>query len=68
MSDRKPPKDSDLNPDLRAKTDETYGPDQQGRDPMETISSTGKEGREWPVVWIVVAILCVLISLFIFIA
>lgn len=65
MDKRKPPKDSHLNPDLSATTDETYGPDQEGHDPMESISSSGKEGRGWPMVWVIAAVICALVSLYI---
>ncbi|WHI47026.1 hypothetical protein [Microbulbifer sp. VAAF005] len=38
MSIKKPPKDAHLNPDLHAVRDDTYGPDQEGHDPMESVS------------------------------
>lgn len=52
-----------LNPSLKRAHDETYGPDQQGTDPLETISVKKDEGTAWPIIWASVTIICVLIAL-----
>lgn len=52
-----------LNPALKQGHDGSYGPDQQGRDPMETISVRKPEGEGWSIAWAVVVIAGVLIAL-----
>ncbi|WP_295801904.1 hypothetical protein [uncultured Microbulbifer sp.] len=68
MTEKKPPKDAHLNPDLHAVHDDTYGPDQQGHDPMENVHVTTRKSSGWPLVWAFVVIACVLITLYIFFA
>ncbi|GAA5523674.1 hypothetical protein Maes01_00223 [Microbulbifer aestuariivivens] len=67
MSEKTPPKDAHLNPDLHAVHDDTYGPDQEGHDPMETVSVTPAKNRFWPRVWAIVTIVCILIAIFLLI-
>ncbi|WP_444893773.1 hypothetical protein ACJJIW_18230 [Microbulbifer sp. JMSA004] len=67
MSIKKPPKDAHLNPDLHAVRDDTYGPDQEGHDPMESVSVKPEKKRLWPMVWAIVTIACVLIAVFLLI-
>lgn len=54
--------DAPLNPSLKQVHDRTYGPDQSGTDPMETVSVKKDEGAAWPMIWAVVTILCVIIA------
>lgn len=61
-----PPQDSEgapLNPSLKQVRDDSYGPDQEGRDPMDSVSVKKDEGTVWPVIWAVITILCVLLAL-----
>ncbi|MFA0813302.1 hypothetical protein [Microbulbifer epialgicus] len=67
MSEQKPPKDTHLNPDLHAEHDDTYGPDQEGHDPMESVSVKPEKKHLWPLVWVIVTIACVLITIFLLI-
>lgn len=53
-----------LNPALKQVHDSTYGPDQSGTDPMDTVSVQKDEGRSWPMIWAVTTIACVIIALF----
>jgi hypothetical protein len=57
------PDDAPLNPALKQVRDETYGPDQEGSDPMATVSVTKDEGRYWPVIWAAVTIICVIVAI-----
>ena len=63
---RKTPQDTDnapLNPALKQERDASYGPDQSGTDPMETVSVKKDEGTAWPMIWAVVTIVCVIIAI-----
>ncbi|GAB2800783.1 hypothetical protein GCM10027040_30550 [Halomonas shantousis] len=55
--------DVPLNPALKKRHDELYGPDQRGTDPMKTVSVQKDEGKAWPTIWAVVAIVCVLVTI-----
>ena len=44
--------DAPLNPALKSVRDESYGPDQEGTDPMETVSVKKDEGAAWPMIWL----------------
>ena len=52
-----------LNPALKQAHDASYGPDQSGTDPMETVSVKKDEGTAWPMIWAVTAIVCVIIAI-----
>jgi len=41
--------------------DQSYGPDAQGTDPMDTISVKKDEGRHWPAIWAASAIIGVIV-------
>jgi hypothetical protein len=36
----------------------------KGTDPMATVSVKKEEGTFWPMIWLVVTILCILITIF----
>lgn len=66
----KPPREASeapLNPALTKEVDKTFTPDQDGSDPLETISVKKDEGAAWPLIWAIVTIACVIIALVIFI-
>ena len=52
-----------LNPALKQGHAGDYGADQQGRDPMETVSVRKPEGTAWPIIWALTVIGGVLITL-----
>jgi len=54
--------DAPLNPALKRGVDDTYGADQQGTDPMDTVSVQKDEGTAWPMIWAVTTIVCVIIA------
>ncbi len=68
-SSTKSPREADapLNPALNKEVDKTFTPDQDGSDPLETISVKKDEGAAWPLIWAIVTIACVIIALVIFI-
>lgn len=55
--------DAPLNPALKQAHDPTYGPDQSGTDPMDTVSVQKDDGASWPMIWAVVTIACVVITI-----
>lgn len=57
------PDDAPLNPALKKVRDGTYGPDHEGRDPMETVSIKKDEGGYWPAVWAITTIICVIVAI-----
>lgn len=59
--------DAPLNPALKSEQDASYGPDYQGTDFMESVSVKKEEGRAWPMIWLVSFIVCVLVTVLIFV-
>lgn len=55
--------DAPLNPALKKVHDDSYGPDQEGTDPMDTVSVKKDEGAAWPMIWLIVTIVCILIAI-----
>jgi hypothetical protein len=55
--------DAPLNPALKQGHDPSYGPDQSGADPMDSVSVKKDEGKAWPMIWAVTTIVCVLIAI-----
>lgn len=61
----KPDRDGTVNPAMRREVDATHGTEFKGTDPMKTVSvQDPEEGRHWPIVWAVVAIVCVAIAIY----
>lgn len=54
--------DTPLNPHLKRAQDDTYGPDQSGTDPMESVSVQKDEGKAWPIIWAAVTIFCLIVA------
>lgn len=60
-----PDGDAPINPAMRRRIDTTHGTRFEGTDPMRTVSvKDPDEGRSWPVIWAIVAILCVAIAVY----
>lgn len=51
-----------LNPSLKQVYDPSYGADQQGRDPMDSVSVRGGGGTAWPLIWMATTLLCIAIT------
>ncbi len=62
------PGEAPLNPALRPVRDESYGRDQEGTDPMETVSVKKDEGSYWPAVWAAATIACVIVAIILLVA
>jgi hypothetical protein len=57
--------DRQLNPALRRGIDASHGTDFQGTDPMKTVSvQDPEEGKSWPMIWAIVAIVCVAVAVY----
>lgn len=60
-----PDGDAPINPALKRETDASHGTQFQGTDPMRTVSvKDPDEGRSWPMIWLVVAAVCVLVAVY----
>lgn len=60
-----PASETPLNPALRRTVDESHGTRFAGTDPMATVSvQDAEEGRNWPLIWAVVAAICVLVTIY----
>jgi hypothetical protein len=64
MPSDEPPIDAPLNPTLKSRTDTTYDTSRSSPAPIDTTSAHEGEGEAWPLVWLIVFILCVLIALY----
>ena len=66
MSDpgQRKPEDAPLNPALKSRTDRTYDTDSPTPDPFDTASSKENEGEGWPVIWLVVTVVCAIAALY----
>lgn len=61
-------RDPALNPALKSRTDDTYDTTHRTPPPVATTSADGSEGRGWPWVWLVVALLGLALLLYILFA
>ena len=66
MSDpqRDQPTDAPLNPALKSRTETVYDTKSTTPTPFDTASAKEGEGEGWPVVWLVVTLLCVAIAIY----
>lgn len=66
MSDpsRDPSKEVPLNPALKSRTDTTYDTDRRTPAPLETTGAKEGQGEGWPLVWLAVTLLCVVMALY----
>lgn len=65
MSDRPDEPDrTGLNPSLRSRTETTHDTSKVSRPPLETTSVQREEGRSWPLIWLGVTIVGVLIVIY----
>jgi hypothetical protein len=60
---REPTQDVPLNPALKSRTDTTYDTDRATPAPIDTASSKGG-GERWPMVWLVVTVVCVALAIY----
>jgi hypothetical protein len=66
MSDKPegPGRPDGLNPTLKSRTETTHNTSVSSRAPHETASVQREEGRAWPMIWLVVTLLGVVIVLY----
>ena len=66
MNERKTeqPEDGPLNPALKSSRETVYDTRTSSPSTIETTSASEGEGEGWPVVWLVVTVLGVLIAIF----
>lgn len=57
------PQDVPLNPELRSRTDNTVDMTTSPA-PVDTASAKEGQGEGWPIVWLVVFILCVAVAIY----
>ena len=57
------PDDAPLNPALKSRTDTVYDTDKPTPAPIDTASSKGG-GERWPMVWLIVTIICVAFAIY----
>jgi hypothetical protein len=53
-----------LNPALKSRTETTHNTSTQSPAPLDTASVQREEGRAWPMIWLVVTLVGVLILLY----
>jgi hypothetical protein len=65
MSDmpKAPDRDATLNPALKRRTETTHDTTSSAA-PVDTASVQRQEGRAWPMIWLIVTLLCVAIALY----
>ena len=65
MSDsgQRTPEDGPLNPALKSRTDTTHDTAHSTPAPVDTTSAKENEGEGWPVIWLVVTVICVVAAL-----
>lgn len=65
MSDRPDPeKDRNLNPNLKSVENTSRDSDRRTPPPADSASVQREEGRGWPVAWMVVVVVCVVIAVY----
>ncbi|HEX6073264.1 MAG TPA: hypothetical protein VFY95_09690 [Sphingomicrobium sp.] len=58
------PQDVPLNPALKSGTETVYPTRESSQAPIETTSAKEKQGEGWPVIWLVVTVVCVALAIY----
>ena len=58
---------SGLNPALKQRRETTHDTSRPSPAPADTASVQREEGRAWPIIWVVVTVLCVAITVYLLI-
>ena len=58
------PRDAPLNPALKSETETVYETNVSSPAPIETASAKENEGEGWPVIWVVVTAVCVMLAIY----
>lgn len=64
-TDRDTPVEGPLNPALKQTNETVYDTTRVTPAPIDTASAKQGEGEGWPVVWLVIVVLCVLVTIYI---
>jgi hypothetical protein len=56
-------RDAPLNPALKSRKETTYDTTSSAA-PVDTASVQREEGRAWPMIWLIVTLLCVAIAIY----
>ncbi len=66
MSDpnRDQPNDAPLNPALKSSKETVYNTTSTTPTPFDTASAKEGEGEGWPIIWLVVTVICVVLAVY----
>ena len=59
-------KGSGLNPTLKSRTNTSRDTETPTRAPADSTSVQHEEGRAWPVIWLIVGVICVVVLAYLF--
>jgi hypothetical protein len=57
-------RDAPLNPALKSEMETVYPTRESSPAPIDTTSAKEREGERWPVIWLVVTIVCVALAIY----
>ena len=57
-------RETPLNPALKSETETVYPTTESSPAPIDTTSATENEGEGWPVIWLVVTVVCVALAIY----
>jgi len=58
------PRDAPLNPALKSETETVYPTKESSLAPIDTTSAKEREGEGWPVIWLVVTLVCIALAIY----
>ena len=61
---RDEPRDAPLNPALKSETEMVYPTKESSPAPIDTTSAAENEGEGWPVVWLIVTVVCIVLAIY----
>ncbi len=61
---RDKPEEAPLNPALKSTTETVFDTRNASPAPIETTSSREGEGEGWPIIWVVVTVICVIVAIY----
>jgi hypothetical protein len=61
---RDDPNDVPLNPALKSETETVYPTTESSAAPVDTTSAKENEGEGWPVIWLVVTVVCIALAIY----
>ena len=56
--------DAPLNPALKSETETVYPTKESSPAPIDTTSAKEREGEGWPVIWLVVTLVCIALAIY----